>query len=219
MSKKIETQLLSDENGVKWAPHIGANYFSSPFRILLVGESHYGNPNDSNDLSNNPDFTKLMVKELGIEKMNYNNIKLFNKINALLNYNSNEEVWQKIGFYNFIQEVMPEKTIRPKKEHFVNGWKSFAHVLDALKPDLCIFIGSEAAKSFEESFNNNKDYFISNLTYGEKINGTYLRTATIDDINKKTTQLIFIKHLSKFASVSKWREKILEISPESKNIL
>ena len=219
MSKKIETQLLSDENGVQWSPYIGGQYFSSPFRILLVGESHYGNPNDSNDLSNNPDFTKLMVKELGIEKMNYNNIKLFNKINALLNYNSNEEVWQKIGFYNFIQEVMSEKTIRPNKEHFINGWKSFCHVLDALKPDLCIFIGTEAANTFESSFDNNKNYFISNLNYGEKINGTYLRTATINDINNKTTQLIFIKHLSKFASVSKWREKILEISSEAKTII
>jgi len=218
MSKKIESQLSNQQNGIRWMPFIGENYFNSPFKILLVGESHYANPNDSNDLSNNPDFTKLMVKELGIEKMNYNNIKLFNRVNSLINYNANDVVWQNICFYNFIQEVMPENIIRPTRENYINGWKSFIHVINALKPDLCIFIGTEAANSLETALNNNEEYNISNFIRGEKINGTYLRSASLNN-NNHTSKLIFIKHLSKFATVSKWREKILEISPEAKNII
>lgn len=218
MKESLKTRKLNYEDSVRWLPFIGANYHISPYKILLIGESHYLKPSDPNDLSNNPKFTRLIVKELGIEKMNYGNIKLFNRINILINYANNEAVWNEIAFYNFIQEVMPDNNVRPGKDNYINGWKCLTSVLVSLKPDLCIFIGTEASNTIHQALMGLESFIVSNLVHGEKLNGTYLRTATLQYENM-CTKLIFIKHLSKFASVSKWRDKILEFAPEAKEII
>lgn len=218
MNLNIDTILSDPKNEIRWLPYVGAKYFEANCKILIIGESHYDNPWDPNKLSDKPEFTRLIVNELGIQKIKYERRtgKLFNEINKLIN-DVDGKIWEHISFYNFIQTVMDDRNIRPLRNHYVEGWKTFRNVLDCLKPDVCIFIGTEASNTLS-SLENEEEVKIDPIVFCEKINRTYLRTSSIE-IKGHKSNLIFVKHLSKYASTHVWRGKILHYAPQLSQVI
>ncbi|MGJ1507888.1 uracil-DNA glycosylase family protein [Sphingobacterium siyangense] len=215
MNEQYEIEFDKIGDSITWYPYIGKYYAKSDFKILMVGESHYKNPDDPREIWKSKDFTRVIVGELGVNMDFYNNIKFFKQINQLFNWNGQEfGIWNQAAFYNFIQRPLATKHDRPSKTDFLTGWKSFEKIIEILKPNLCVFLGSAAANTFNESFakGNKVD---KTIKWHDNINRTYLKTSSLINEDMETN-LIFIKHPSQYISLDKWREKLVEFHPEIK---
>ncbi|MDQ1151877.1 uracil-DNA glycosylase family protein [Sphingobacterium zeae] len=213
MNDQYDIELDNISDSIAWYPYIGKHYANADFKILIVGESHYKDPNDLREIWKEKSFTRVIVGELGLEMQNYNDIKFFQQINKLFNWKRQEfGVWNKAAFYNFIQKPLNTKHDRPSKADFLTGWKSFEKIIEVLRPNLCIFMGSSPANTFNKTYANGEKVNRM-ITRHDFINRTYLKTSSLinGDIH---TDLIFIKHPSKYISLGKWREKLVEFHPE-----
>lgn len=115
--------------GVYFQPWIGKNYWSQERRILLLGESHYGEPDQRPSLTrdltqgyvggwNHRFWTGLMRMVEGPDK------PIDRKI-----------FWEKVAFYNYVQAIVGEKAgIAPEPRHFEESAAAFYSVLNYLKP-------------------------------------------------------------------------------------
>ena len=204
---KAKEELLSlkydddfrEITGLKWLPWIGAKYFDSEPRVLIVGESHYLLPKDDKYYEKNkqeaeqPDFTRNVVQTFCVDQKKpqptYDNLNrcLFGKKNA-------KEEWQQLAFYNFIQRPMKNNKKRPKSEDWETGWKVFAELIKILKPTKCIFIGVAAAD------NNNKYECIKK----EKVGRVAPRFFEIPIGEQNAIPCIAIKHTSQYFSWEEW---------------
>lgn len=217
MNKNQDENLTAIE-GLRWLPFVGESYGVSQKKVLLVGESHYYNPDDQNTSFEHLEFTRWIVDEMGIQNQNYGS-PFFSKISQIFNGVDRTALWQKTSFYNFIQRPMDKggKVIqgvveRPSKEDFLDGWRIFFEVVKNLNPDYCVFFGNTAANHFE------KACIASSINYTpvvcqESINRSYLKKAEILYENHKT-ELIFIKHPSSYFSTNIWREVLNSKHPD-----
>ncbi|MCD9472930.1 hypothetical protein GLP21_19690 [Photobacterium carnosum] len=138
-------------------PWVGNKYFSENqfgIRILLLGESHYG------DESEDENFTIDVVKKWGKGEELGESLPFFKKIAvSLLNLNSayelsdkdREEFWDHVAFYNYIQTIVGEgPRERPIQDMWEESKPLFYTVLDHLKPDLIIVLGKELSYNIPE---------------------------------------------------------------------
>lgn len=166
-----------------WLPWIGKDYKKATGKILIVGESHYTNEPNHNqvdarklEISNNPNFTREVTAEYPLEGYEAgwknacgrkNNPTFDNLHRALLErdlLNSEEKemrgvLWQQIGFYNIVQRPMDYgagRRERPNPSDFLNGWLTFLKVVRILQPKTCIFLGVTASNFFSEAMTNNE---------------------------------------------------------------
>lgn len=193
---------LDELSKLKWRPYVGDNYLKSDIKILFVGESHYDSLEGKNSNIEKKDFTRWIVDEMGIQELDYSSRKLFKNLNLLFSKSKPINFWNKISFYNLIQRPMLTIEEKPKTKDFREGWECFKGVVDILKPDYCIFLGTTSANYFNKFCLDNKLNH-EKVTWHEKINGTYLKKAKIT-IDEADTELIFIKHPSIAFSVDKW---------------
>lgn len=202
MLKKVK-----EIEGLKWLPWIG-NHFSAmkENRILIIGESHYhDNSEESIEKHESPLYTQKVIKELAIERK-YWKTKIFPNFHKAImgndSFNSND-FWNLLSFYNFIQKPMNTNNGRPTKNDFYQGWFSFFKVIEILKPNTCIFIGTESTNSFQKAILES-NYKIELFERDEKISGVYPKRAVLIDSQDNKIELYFIKHTSKYFSWEKW---------------
>lgn len=145
---------MSQESMVRaFDPWVGANYWSEGLagvRILVLGESHYGEPGTER-LS----FTTEIVREWGQEKRH----QFFTKTQKLVDVHapgwiSDEarvEFWERVAFYNFVQVfVGTEPRIRPTKEMWNAARVAFLATLAELKPQVMVVLGLKLASNLPQ---------------------------------------------------------------------
>ena len=135
---------------IVFKPWVGSNYTTNKFgaRILVLGESHYGSPEDEYE-----DYTIDVVKMWGQE----NRLAFFTKIaKTLLNYDSSDylneheryALWENVSFYNYVQAIVGEGArIRPTGEMWQKSEVAFKEVIERLDPQIIIVFGKELADS------------------------------------------------------------------------
>ncbi len=112
--------------------------------MLILGESHYGKPEDYSD-----DFTKWVVNEYAVKPEN--RLRFFTTIANTITGHSGwmedekrKEFWHSVAFYNYIQELVGEGSrIRPSEEMWMQAKEFFLETLTTLKPDMVIVLGKE----------------------------------------------------------------------------
>lgn len=133
---------------VIFQPWVGPHYHQSPLfgmRILVLGESHYGDEDEPSD------FTARMVQEYAIDSR----LAFFTKITKLLlgldasndlSDEARKQCWENIAFYNFVQ-VMVGYTSRkrPTAEMWQAAKAPFQQVVAQLQPDLILVLGKKLA--------------------------------------------------------------------------
>ncbi|MDL2208820.1 uracil-DNA glycosylase family protein [Parabacteroides sp. OttesenSCG-928-O15] len=200
-------EILSEENfnllfdkieGLAWFPWVGREYLKGQYKVLIIGESHYGEGyNDKN-----------ATRETIEEELYCNDgiTQTFKNITFLLkNEEGNDPVlWDNIAYYNFVQRAMCDPKDRPNEEDFNNGWEIFPKIIEVLKPDICIFIGVTASKFYEISMS------AMNIPYAplqlfDPISNVSPRIGSIQ-YDSKNLKLCFIKHCGMGFSQSKWRD-------------
>tara|TARA_R110001606_G_C15355651_1_gene647994 strand:+ start:1228 stop:1926 length:699 start_codon:yes stop_codon:yes gene_type:complete len=217
-----EQDILNKIQNLKWYPFIGKEYENgvSGKKVLLVGESHYHENNEQSIAKHNkPEFTKIVVNELAIQRM-YWSTKMFSNLHRTLIGNDtfdSEKLWNSLSFYNFVQRAMITNKGRPTETDLFSGWEVFFKMAEILKPDICIFIGTGSSNYLKEYVNKNRtDINITEFKWLKKISRTYPRKAKLE-LNKRDIELHFIQHTSQYFSWSKWHEHLKKELPTELN--
>ena len=133
---------------IVFKPWVGSNYTTNNFgaRILVLGESHYGSPEDEYE-----DYTIDVVKMWGQE----NRLAFFTKTaKTLLNYDSSDylneheryALWENVSFYNYVQAIVGEGArVRPSGEMWKKSEIALQEVIERLDPQIIIVLGKELA--------------------------------------------------------------------------
>lgn len=204
--------------GLTWLPWVGHLFSQRPAdkRLLIVGESHYVRPQSPDQLEriiqqhlNYPQYTRDVVSECLVNaKWTNRTLDTLPKILFRTSDIDRERLWGDTAFYNFVQRPMhysqegqPE---RPIWKDFVSAWKVFAAVVRAIQPSHCLFIGVEAANSFNHAMTSYGLPFVP-AVWTQQIGRTYARIARLD-LPGASTELFFIQHAGKFFSWSRWND-------------
>ena len=214
----FDSQFDTIEN-LTWKPWVGKNYSNAEHKVLIIGESHYEWPTESDGVPSthylaDDNFSRNSINSRCLKHLSgskLNEPKLFT--NAILSINNGisdelrEKTWFNAAFYNFIQRPMKDHKNRPSREDFQNGWEVFENILDVVEPSYCIFLGLDTANSFNVNYLKNwKTKGIvgfGNKAY--KVGRPYGRTVSFEKGNQKIDG-VFIKHPSSFFSWDKWHQ-------------
>ena len=199
-----------DVQGLIWLPWAGQHFPQRPprRRLLVVGESHYVRPQTPEQLETSrqqhleaPQYTRNVVSECLVNAAwPTKTLDRLPKLPFKTTEIDRPRLWADTAFYNLVQRPMhynqegqPEG---PSWDDFVAGWRVFADVVRVIQPSHCLFIGVEAANSFNHTMTSLALSFV-NVAWTEQVGRTYARTAKLE-IAGKTTELFFVQHLGKF---------------------
>ena len=174
----------------------------------MVGESHNVRPQTPEQLETSrkqhleaPQYTRNVVSECLVNAAwPTKTLDRLPKLPFKTTEIDRPRLWADTAFYNLVQRPMhynqegqPEG---PSWDDFVAGWRVFADVVRVIQPSHCLFIGVEAANSFNHTMTSLALSFV-NAAWTEQVGRTYARTAKLE-IAGKTTELFFVQHLGKF---------------------
>ena len=134
---------------VLFTPYIGEKYQQGyqGKKVLVLGESHYSADEDGNASLDDPTFTNYIVQEFinyqkGKREHNnwMNTFTKFAKVfhNGDLSTNEIVEFWERVAFYNYVQEPMAAPRQSPTTEQFTKSEKAFWEVLEVCRPDIIV---------------------------------------------------------------------------------
>lgn len=138
---------------IVFKPWVGNDYATNKFgaRILVLGESHYGVPEDEHE-----EYTKEVVQLWAKE----NRLAFFTKIaKTILNLDSSEyltddaktEFWENVAFYNYIQKIVGEGArIRPASDMWESSAPALFEVIKDLDPQIIYVLGKELADNLPQ---------------------------------------------------------------------
>lgn len=153
---------------------------------------------------NSPEFTTNSIVQTQLEN-HYQHKALDNLLKAMFGNDvpDKKKLWERLAFYNFVQRVMDYRIQeRPTLQDFDHGWEVFVEVVKELKPTDVIFIGVEAATSFERMMDK-LGLKRSDRILHEKIGDVGPRSAFIE-IDGHKTEISFVKHSSAMFSPAAW---------------
>lgn len=189
---------------LNWLPWIGADWKTAKHRILIVGESHYGDPEK---VTGDVNFSREIVMETGLG--NWYPSKFFGNFHRTLLGTDNlsgeqrTAMWRHLAFCNFIQRPMENQNVRPSMNEFFEGWGKFVDLLKLLRPETVVFLGVTAAGCFDEAMSALR--ITHEYRAGEYIAGAYPRrfSMTYDGM---TTDMVAIRHPSQYFSWEVWQQ-------------
>lgn len=203
--------LFKENDKLKWYPFVGKQYANSNVKVLIIGESHYASENKNVGW----DSIEYLEKSKEYEDKNSTRYTIYesqdthewenatyNKIVKLISgidyYPSTQILWENVAFYNFIQVLLPNRSIRPTTKQFEEGLCVFEYVVNKLEPDICLFIGVSSKGIF---INNVKTYRF--ILY-DKLSRVYPCSFHFK-YNEKECQCLLIKHTSLPLLLQEWR--------------
>lgn len=210
---KYETFFKNLEGkGLKYFPWVGKNFDASEEKILIVGESVYnwGKNPDTIEIAQEKldlnDYARVIAFEHGTERISpkqkfAENIEKAVSGKIFKNKEDNLEFWQNIAFHEFVQRPLKNIKIRPTIEDYKLGSKLLLDIIEHLKINKCIFLGTAWYK-FSSIANNIEEKESKHFAY--KINNS--RPKVLHLLNKHQSKIYFIKHPSSYFSWEQWAE-------------
>jgi hypothetical protein len=138
-------------SNVIFMPWIGSRYEAEGFRglrVLVVAESHYGSKR-----SERPTATPELVKALG-QRLKHPDAtarlrkhphfaRIVTAVSgaasaSIFTTQERADFWERVCYYNFLQEFMPAARVAPPAESWEAGKAAFIDVLAALQPNVVI---------------------------------------------------------------------------------
>lgn len=197
-----------------YLPWVGKNYTQNNNSTLLIPESVYNWEVESIKRKevemrlNQSNFVRELILEHGIEHA-YSKQILARNIERTFGVdfkNEQERIdfWEGIAFHELVQRPLQNNKDRPKKDDYKTGANVLEQVIAFLKPNQCLFFGTDWQKfsSFKEALNDQLD--VEELHF-DKINNANPKILNIKNWN---TRIYFIKHPSKYYSSSEWKQFI-----------
>jgi hypothetical protein len=121
-------------NNMYFKPWISENYEKnkSGQRILILGESHYG---DSKEIESN--FTIDVIKDV-IDGTKCRGYIYYTKLGKLFNEKNREEIFENCAFSNLVQSLLTAPRVHPTKEQLDEIHNVFWAILKHTKPNKVI---------------------------------------------------------------------------------
>ena len=155
---------------IKFHPWVGSKYNDSPRKVLLLGDSHYGEGEPYKEC------TQDVIQEWCINRTKPH--RFFTGIIWTLFGNTEdlEKKFGKIAFYNYVQKFMPAPRISPSKIDYEAAQKPFIEVLEKLSPNFVVTFGYAMTWHFpctaeennwkKDVVNDNHDVWVSEFKIG-----------------------------------------------------
>ncbi len=204
-------------------PWIGKSYRKATTKVLIVAESHYANSENNLALFNREFSTRLIVWESRITDdpytvPQYNNLeRVLTGIKSMGNENR-EDFWEHVAFYNFIQRTMYPSKERPNWNDFIDGWGHCIDVVKVLKPDVCLFSGVTASKSFDGQMQKLGISYAPVKRQAAIASRVYPRVGAVN-LGNYRLPLVFIKHCSSYFSWPTWYAYLRRTLPNATTYL
>ena len=141
-------------SGIIFEPWVGKKYAQNNHfgaRILVLGESHYGE-----EFETQPNVTSEVVRLLAQTKRH----SFFTKISKVLlgidgtiwlDDKARGEIWEHVAFYNYIQGfVSTDPRVRPTSTMWASAQLPFLQVLRDIKPQVILVLGKELSSHLPE---------------------------------------------------------------------
>ena len=211
-------------NGLTRLPWIGKSYREAKTKVLVVAESHYANSEDNLKLFDREFSTRYIVWEsriAGAPKDRYHVLQYDNLERVFTGMrigDKSEDFWEHIAFYNFVQRTIYSSKGRPNGNDFIDGWKHFIDVVKVLKPDVCLFSGVTASKSFDGQMQKLGVSYTPIKWQAAIASRAYPRVGAVN-LENYHLPLVFIKHCSKYFSWSKWHAYLQQTLPDATTYL
>ena len=150
-------------------PWIGGKYKVAPKKILVLGESHYGDIS----IEEKPEFTSGIINLFLSYKAGkcqharwMNTFTRFTNVihDARLECNSVVSFWQSIMFYNYIQKAMEGPRVSPTELDFEKSLKALVEVVSEYRPNTIVVWGQRLWDRLPNELikfdNKSKSYFM-----------------------------------------------------------
>ena len=210
---ELDNQFLQID-GIKYLPWIGKQVLQKNNKLLVIGESVYNWEHEKEKreiaqtrLEKN-DFARAVAFEHGIENPSPQRVFARNIERTLAddfdNNNDRIDFWEGIVFHEFVQRPLANKRVRPTKSDYYKGAAVLTSIIDIIKPNKCVFLGTTWRK-FSSLRNSLKLNYSIEEKHFEKINNSYPKTILIKEIE---TKVYFIKHPSSYYSPELWKDFI-----------
>ena len=123
-------------------PWIGPNFDKQTPRILILGESHYG---DAHIKWNYPVEEKT-VRSIQEQMVNAWPSKFHTKVVAMLighlpTVEEKKQFWNSVAYHNLIAEPLLAARIPPTNAQWIHSVATLPQVFEELKPEYCICLG------------------------------------------------------------------------------
>ena len=125
---------------IAFEPYVGPRFAQSPVRLLILGESHYGEPNAEDPHGATRKVVHMWrtrqwaVRYLTIAARIVTGLKAWEI--------DRDTAFAEIAFYNFVQVQMPTIKHRPTAEQCRASWDAFREVLELHDPTHILTTGS-----------------------------------------------------------------------------
>lgn len=218
ISSPIYDHLFGKVDHLTHYPWIGDNYPNAPYKLLILGDSHY--TTDENGLFSEEEFdrckTDVYTRDMLNDAVGTTDIwPMFRGLYALFGitpYEAEEKFWRGIAFYNFVQTPMKQSNANPSDDDFREAWYCFVDVIDIIKPDICLFIGIRGWRS-NGYINNENRGKVSIIDDTIRISRSTPWKASIETINGVQTKAIAIHHTSQGFATTDWRNYLNNVDP------
>jgi hypothetical protein len=161
-------------NKVKIKPFIGKDYFKAEQKLLILGESAFGDHKGDKNLLVNVITDIKNGQETSYTQ--YRKTKVF--FTKIFNLFKNKEncdkktFWNKVSFYDYIQELMDYPGQIPPKNYFNDAEPPFFEILKKIEPDVVIVLGKRLYKNLHFEEINKISYTIESIPIKEyNLNG------------------------------------------------
>lgn len=116
---------------IVFQPYVGPAYAQSFVRLLILGESHYGEPHP-----NPAEATRYVVQMWLSRQWAIRYLTVAGRVLTGLEawQVDREQTFSTLAFYNFIQTMMPNIAVRPTPAQAIASHEAFREVLASLDP-------------------------------------------------------------------------------------
>jgi hypothetical protein len=131
--------MADPRSRVVFEPWVGPKYHDGPVRLLVVGESHYGEPSEFP-----AEDTSLVVENWQSGKWKIRYLVALARLlsgKQAFELNRSDEI-ERISFYNFVQISMPDPAHRPTPVQARGSWNAFEAVRSRLNPTHILATGT-----------------------------------------------------------------------------
>lgn len=140
-----EDNIMSYEwsEQVRFHPWVGSNFNNLPFKVLLLGDSHY-----YYDEVESYKCTQDVIQEWCINRKKPGRFLTCIIWTLFGNNGDLEDKYNKVAFYNYVQKLMPAPRISPSKVDYEAAQKPLVEILEKLSPDFVISFGDKMTSYF-----------------------------------------------------------------------
>lgn len=220
LDQRFDDQLHVIES-LKWLPWVGDKYNDSTNnKLLVIGESCYQwNGKEAPERLAQKSFTREMIEfDDAINQKStirfYRNFEraFFNKRKP--SAEASKELWRSVCFHNLVLKPMPNKHKRPSMNDYIEGWKTLLNMSEILKPNYCIFAGTDSKKidAFFEAIEC-LSFKTTTTLNPVKLGRSRGRKFVVESPSGSFFSIVFIKHPSAFFSWELWGEFLNEHIP------